>query len=944
MILASTCRQSVLPAAFLVLASAVAGADATSAGPGQAKEVLIPLVTFDDPASIQGWVFDPWGKGTASLTMEQNDDSTSCLKAEWEKEATLSNPPLIRKLSEQWKENYRVSEFYFRSRGDFEGSWLYFYFQTKHEGKDFAFTRLVLGSDDKQWRTRRIPLGGKPEPAGHGCDFNISELDTFCLSFRGKGSLRLSEIGIVVKYTTLDADVSSAESGAVCLPEATGPIVIDGAIDEEAWTAAKAIALHLADKADPRGLCDSRLTPREKTEAFLLWDKSGLYGAARCFKNDMSDVKADHKDNDPDVHADECIEIYIDPHRAEILSPEMRKFAVNANGKFGVLRFKRDEDYHGFAAAARKLEDRWEMEFFAPWKVIGMTPQVADFLGFNITRQTWGRTPERSGWGTLPWNGIADFRTLVLAPSGAGEKQFAAGIDLGFVSAGNYLLYSAGTGDQDLRYCMKLFEEKKLIAQVAGRSAGGPLCESLANEQLGSAKSYTIRAAVYDATDGAAAFLETEFMDGAAGAQAALSCDSVALFPVPKMFELDEGVTQLDDTSGIACLSQGLEYCVERVSGELAAFYGVKLVRAANTSDAAIVLGLADESVKHDGFLLWVGEDRIIAAAREKRGVLYATEALIALVKMSSPETGPARVRHLKLVDWPQFELRPWMVSMNGWWPQRKYDVALYERMLETFPLAFRYNIFTFMLDDYYLWPSVAGHDNPFAWSPDEFSNVVDFVNRNMCPVMPHVSSLTHMGEFLDRVKPLRHLVERGDGFYDHRLCTTHPDTYPALFGLYDDMLRVCGRNEEYDSAYFHIQCDELSFKGPQCPRCAGIPRTKLIGDHLNKIAEYLQKKGKRPVMWPDMFVEDRPDSMSVLRDQLPKQVVPTGWDPTRDDPEVPKFTRNGNEVWKVTTGYRGVGRLNDQHVRGRGFFVANYHWWLSFARNLYTGGSTASG
>jgi len=78
---------------------------------------------------------------------------------------------------------------------------------------------------------------------------------------------------------------------------------------------------------------------------------------------------------------------------------------------------------------------------------------------------------------------------------------------------------------------------------------------------------------------------------------------------------------------------------------------------------------------------------------------------------------------------------------------------------------------------------------------------------------------------------------------------------------------------------------------------------------------------------------------MSVLRDQLPEQVVATGWDPTRDDPEVPKFTRNGNEVWKVMTGYRGVGRLNDQLVRGRGFLVANYHWWLSFARNLYTGG-----
>ena len=952
MILASTRTQSVLLAALLALASAVVGADATGAAPGQAKEVLIPLITFDDPANTRGWIFDPWEGGSASLSVEQNETFTNYLNLQWGKGSGLANHALFRRLWDERKKKSRPTDFYLRIKGDFAGSWLYLCYQMKHDGKDYTFTQLVLGSDDERWRVRRIPLGG--EPLGHDLDFDIDELDSIALSCRGKGSLRLGEIGVVVKYTTLDADVPSADIGPVCLPEATGPIVIDGAIDEEAWKAAKTIELHPADKDDPRGLCDPRLTPREKTKAFLLWDKSGLYGAARCSKNDMSDLKADYTGNDPDMHTDECIEIYIDPNRAEILWPEIRKFAVNANGKVGVLRFKRAEDYDGFISAARKLKDRWEMEFFVPWEVIGMTPQVADFLGFNITRQTWGRTPERSGWATLPWNGIADFRTLVLAPAGATGKRFPTEIDLGFVSPGDYLLYSAGTGDRDLQYCMKLFEKDKLIAQETGGSGGELLCEALTNEQLGSAKSYTIRAAVYDRHAGAAAFLKTEFMDGATGAQAALACDSLAMFPVPKQFAVEDGVFRLDDTTTLFHTSQSLEHCVRRLSGELAEFYGLKLARAVNANDAAVVIGLADnlkdvlkeyglqkdaESVKHDGFLLWVGADKIIAAAKEKRGVLYATEALIALVKMSSPETGPARVRHLKLVDWPQFALRPWMVSMNGWWPRRKYDVALNKRMLRTFPLAFRYNIFTFMLDNYYLWPSVPGHTNPFAWSLDELSNVVDFVNRNMCPVIPHVSSLTHMGEFLDQVKPLRHLVERGDGFYDHRLCTTHPETYPALFALYDDMMQICGHNKEYDSEYFHIQCDELSFKGPQCPRCEGIPRTKLIGDHLNRIAQYLETKGKRPVMWPDMFVEDRPDSMSVLRDHLPKQLVASGWDPTRDDPEVPKFARNGNEVWKVTTGYRGVGRLNDQYVRGRGFLIANYHWWLSFARNLYTGG-----
>ena len=957
---AATRAQLVLLAASLALPVATARADLRPPGAGQAREIFLPLVTFGDPGHTRGWTFDPWGNGTARLTIEQDTDARPCLTLKWQNSATLANRPLIRRLADEWKDKRCISAFYIRCKGDFEGSWLYLYYQTRHEGKTFSFNRQVLGSHDRHRRIRQIPLGGAPEPPGHGRDFNILELDTFGLSFRGKGSLQLSEIGIVVRYTILDTSAESNQEPVVGLPEATGPVVIDGSIDEPAWQAARTIDLHPAPPGDARGLCDQRLAPLEKTEVSLLWDDRGLYGAARCLKKDMGDLQGCHRHNHPDVHLDECIEIYIDPHRARLLSPEMRKFAVNANGAFGVLRFKADEDYEGFVAASRKLDDRWQTEFFVPWKVIGMTPRAAEFLGFNITRQTRGTAAQRSGWATTAWNGIADFRTLVLTPSAAAGQPFPARIELGIVSPGVYLLHCPTAHARELRYTMKLFAGGHLIASDAGLAGRAPLCVSMANPSLGAARRYTLCALVQEPGRSAAALVDADLMDGATGAAAPLSIDSVALFPTPRSFALEEAATPLGDATTIACTSPDLRYCVERIRSELAAFYGITLRAAPRADDATIVLGLVHdleallrhhgltenaEALKHDGFLLHVGDknhNRIIAAAREKRGVLYAAEALTALVKMSSPETGPPRIRHLGVVDWPRFAVRPWMVSLNGWWPQRRYDVALYTRMLATFPLALRYNLFTFMLDDYYLWPSVPEHANPFAWSPAQFARVVDFVNRNMCPVMPHVSSLTHMGEFLDRVGPLRKLVERGDGFYDHRLCTTHPDTHAALFALYDDMLRVCSRNEEYACPYFHIQCDELSFKGPPCPRCQGIPRTRLIGDHLRRVAAHLDARGKRPLMWCDMFLPDRPDSMSeLLTDQgLPRQVVLSGWDPPRDHPAIEGFAEGGHDVWKVMTGYRGIGRLNDQHAAARGLLVANYHWWLSAARNLYTGGS----
>jgi len=935
---------------------------------GQARAVFIPLVRFDRAEATEGWRFNPWGKGRATSTFTNNDTFGKTLKLEWEKGSTLSNPDLFRKLSDSWKNKYPASGFYFRLRGDLvPGSGLQVHYMMKQNTRDFAFCNDILWMKmraENGWLLECVPLGGKA--IQHDFQFNIAELEGLMLTCYGRGCLEIAEIGLIVRYAELETQSAVPGTNLATVPEKTGAVVIDGKMDEAAWAAARKIELRPGNEKDARKLCVPGPVPGEKTEAFLLWDKAGLYIGANCFKTDMRNLKCDYTENHNELYTDECVEIYLDPDKTENLHPGMRKFDVNANGKYGILFLNKKRDERcGFTTAARKFQDRWEMEFFIPWQALGMTPGYAAFLGFNMTRQTYGAPQERSGWTTTKWNGIADFGTLVCAPAGAGEKPFPVKIDLGFVSPGNYLLYAALTGKANLYYRMKLFKADGAMAAKSGVTAGSTLCESFGNK-LTSNQNYTLKTAAYDADNGAVSFLQTTFTDGPAEAGPALSGSSIALFPVPKEFSLGTGVLKIDGQSSVCSASPGLDYCVEKVSGELEKFYGIKLANTKNINDATIVLGLADDlkdvlqkyalekdaaRIKYDGFILYVTDNKIIAAALEKRGVLYAADALTALVKMSSPETGPARIRHLKVVDWPYFKTRPLMLAMNAFFFRTKHDVAFVERMLEKFPMAFRYNLYSFDLLNAFLWPSVPSHKNPIspyarncAWTKDEFGNVVDFINTNMCPVFPDLNSLGHMGSFFDQMEALRPLVDMGDNLFQHRLCTRHPDTYKVLFGMYDDLLAICGKNKEYDTAYFHVGFDEFwPDAGPECPRCKGIPRNKLYLDHLKKITDYLKARGKRPIIWSDMLVEEHnglaSSRIAEIRDQLPKEVIIANWSGALQDAAIPRFTKNGHEVWKIRTGYH-ISRLNDEQVRSAGLLVCTYHWWLSFSRHLYSGSS----
>jgi len=113
-------------------------------------------------------------------------------------------------------------------------------------------------------------------------------------------------------------------SFAAVIPEYTverssGKIVIDGILDDAAWTAAKPFP--------PFVFPWWKSGDREATEVKMLWDDTFLYIAYRC---DDAHIWADHYDSNSATCLDDCVDIFWNPNPASGESYNM--FEMNCIG------------------------------------------------------------------------------------------------------------------------------------------------------------------------------------------------------------------------------------------------------------------------------------------------------------------------------------------------------------------------------------------------------------------------------------------------------------------------------------------------------------------------------------------------------------------------------------------------------------------------------------
>ena len=212
---------------------------------------------------------------------------------------------------------------------------------------------------------------------------------------------------------------------------ATGPIVVDGKLDEEAWQHAPPTPAFVFPWADLQAG-----GPRQRTVARLLWDDDCLYVAFEC---EDSDITAVHTNRDDPTYKDDCVEIFIAP------KPDRSRFyfgfEMNARGVLYDYFYAPPEAFitlydtggvqvrtqiDGTVNDSTDIDRGWTLEMAIPFAnfkgmMPGERPKAGDVWRINLNR--WdGTEPHRA---LSQWSPSGLERPNPHRPEGYGALVFA---------------------------------------------------------------------------------------------------------------------------------------------------------------------------------------------------------------------------------------------------------------------------------------------------------------------------------------------------------------------------------------------------------------------------------------------------------------------------------------------------------------------------------------
>lgn len=153
------------------------------------------------------------------------------------------------------------------------------------------------------------------------------------------------------------------------------------------------------------------------------------------------------------------------------------------------------------------------------------------------------------------------------------------------------------------------------------------------------------------------------------------------------------------------------------------------------------------------------------------------------------------------------------------------------------------------------------------ALSREEMKRIVDVCKKYKITLVPQVNLFGHQSwagttSSLLRVypqfdetpwvrMPTEYKWPNPDGLYCKSYCPLHPDVHSIVFELVDEIMEVC------ETKHFHAGMDEVFYIGMSgCTRCAGLDRSKLFADEVNKINDHVSSRKGRLWIWGDRMID----------------------------------------------------------------------------------------
>jgi hypothetical protein len=200
-----------------------------------------------------------------------------------------------------------------------------------------------------------------------------------------------------------EADAYHPPRGYVCY-RATGPVTLDGKLDDEPWKAAP----WTEDFVDIEG--DRRLKPRFRTRVKMLWDDGHLYIGAEL---EEPHVQATLTKRDSYIfHEDNDFEVFLNPDGNNHNYAELEMNALNTVWDLRLKKPYRDGgeaedawDIPGLKTAVHvngtinnpgDIDKAWTVEIAVPWEIVralngkpSSAPRDGDQWRINFSRVEW---------------------------------------------------------------------------------------------------------------------------------------------------------------------------------------------------------------------------------------------------------------------------------------------------------------------------------------------------------------------------------------------------------------------------------------------------------------------------------------------------------------------------------------------------------------------------
>ena len=232
-------------------------------------------------------------------------------------------------------------------------------------------------------------------------------------------------------------------------------------------------------------------------------------------------------------------------------------------------------------------------------------------------------------------------------------------------------------------------------------------------------------------------------------------------------------------------------------------------------------------ALKEQAYKLDLASSGIRITANAPAGLFYGVETLVQLVKRAE---GKLWLPGATITDWPDLEQR------NIYWDDNHHleRMDVLKRALRE-AAFYKINGFVIKLNGHFEYKSAPAVVDPYALSPEQLQELTNYGLKYHVQLIPYLDGPAHLA-FILKHSEYAKLREFPDSNYE--LCTTNPDSYKLLEGMYQDLM-----DANKGVKYFMLSTDEAYYVGlADNDQCYSAELAKKLGSVGKVEAQFLDK------------------------------------------------------------------------------------------------------